>query len=189
MLQAFLSATQPATCYGIDECITSCWRMGVSKYKDSTLHIQAERTQIQRRRPSLGCCFHEDYNLMAFRICIDMFWLILIGFPFYTCIVGSNPLPRMPTTTQTKHCTASMRSAWVAPISPNTLFKSRTDTLQKSVQSWYIPFARQVWYHIRANEIVHAYQLKALGKEVLAFDVQDPSPLFTIWMFALVLIL
>ena len=36
---------------------------------------------------SLGCCFHEDYNIMAFKICINRFWLvggkafILIGFP------------------------------------------------------------------------------------------------------------
>ena len=177
-----------ATCYGIDECITSCWCMGVSKYKDSTLHIQAERTHIQWRQPSLGCCFHEDYNIMAFRICINRFWLvggkaiIPIVFPFYTWIVGANPLPWMPITTETKYCTASMRSAWVAPTSPNKLFESWTDTLQKNLWSWYIPFALQVWYHIRANEIVHAYQLKALGKEVLAWklDVQDPSPLFTI---------
>ena len=84
---ASLSLCYTATCYGIDECIGSCWCMGDSKYKDSTLHIQAERAQIQWRRPSLGCCFHEDYNIMAFRICINRFWLvcgqaiILIGFP------------------------------------------------------------------------------------------------------------
>ena len=86
MIEAILCAASPslcytATCYGIDEC------MGVSKYTDSTLHIQAKRTQIQWRRPTLGCCFHEDYNLIAFRICINRFWLvggkaiILIGFP------------------------------------------------------------------------------------------------------------
>ena len=52
-----------------------------------TLHIQAKWTQIQRRRPSLGCCFQENCNIMAFRICINMFWLvgdeaiILVGFP------------------------------------------------------------------------------------------------------------
>ena len=91
--------------------------MGDSKYKHSTLHIHAERTQIQWRWPSLGCCFHEDYNVMAFRICMNRFWLvggkaiILIGFPLYICIVGANPLPWMPITTQTKYCTASMRSA------------------------------------------------------------------------------
>ena len=134
-------------CYDIDESIRSCWCMRDSKYKDSTLHIQADRTQIQLRQPSLGCCFHEDCNIMAFRICINMFWLIggkaitLISFPFYTSIVGDNALLWMPITTQTKDCTASMRSAWVASISPNTLFLSWTDTLQKSVQSWYIPFA------------------------------------------------
>ena len=32
-------------------------------------------------------------------------------------------------------------------------FESWTDTLQKSIQSWCIPFALQVWYHIRANEM------------------------------------
>ena len=147
------------TCYGIDECIASCWCIGGSKNKDSTLHFQAERTQIQWRWPSLGCCFHEDCNIMAFRICINRFWLvggkaiILIDFPFYTCIVGANPLPWMLITTQTKYCTVSMRSAWVSPISPNAILKSWTDTLQKSVQSWYIPFALQVWYHIRSNEM------------------------------------
>ena len=84
---ASLSLCYTATCYGIDECIGSCWYMGDSKYNDSTLHIQAEWTQIPWRRPSLGCCIHEDYNIMAFRICINRFWLvsgkvmILIGFP------------------------------------------------------------------------------------------------------------
>ena len=84
---ASLSLCYTATCYGIDECIGFCWCMGDSKYNDSTLHIQAERRQIQWRRPSLDCCFHEDYNIMAFRMCINRFWLIggtaitLIGFP------------------------------------------------------------------------------------------------------------
>ena len=73
---ASLSLCYSATCYRIDECITSCWCMRVSKYKDPTLHIQAERTQIQWRQPSLGCCFHEDYNIMAFRICIHRFCLV-----------------------------------------------------------------------------------------------------------------
>ena len=92
MIEAVLSATSlslccTVTCYGIDECLGSCWCMGDSKYKDSTIHIQAKRTQIQWRRPSLGCCFNEDYNIMAFRICINRFWLgdgkaiILVGFP------------------------------------------------------------------------------------------------------------
>ena len=54
---------------------------------------------------------------MAFRICMNRFWLvggkaiILIGFPLYICIVGVNPLSWVPITTQTKYCTASMRSA------------------------------------------------------------------------------
>ena len=84
---ASLSLCYTVTCYGIDECIGSCWCTRDSKYKDSTLHIQAERTQIQWMRPSLDCCFHGDYNIMAFRICINRFWLvggkaiILIGFP------------------------------------------------------------------------------------------------------------
>ena len=84
---ASLSLCYTATCYGIDECIGSCWCMGESKYKDPDLHNQAERPQIQWRRPSLGCCFHEDYNIMAFRIFINRFWLVggkafvLIGFP------------------------------------------------------------------------------------------------------------
>ena len=159
---ASLSLCYTATCYGIYECIGSCWCMGDSKYKDSTLHIQAERAQIQWRRPLLGCCFHEDYNIMAFRICINRFWLVCgkplswLVSPFYTCIVGANPLPWIPITTETKDWTASMRTAWFAPISPNTLFESRTNIFQKSVHSWYIPFALQVWYHIRANDIVHA---------------------------------
>ena len=138
-------------------CIGSCWCIGDSKYKDSTLHIQAERTQIPWRWPSLGCCFHEDYNIMACRICINRFRLvgdkaiIPVGFPIYTWVVGANPQVWMPINTQAKDCTASMRSAWVAPISPNILFQSWTDTFQKSVQSWYIPFALQVWYHKNKN--------------------------------------
>ena len=82
---ASLSLCYTATFYGIHKCIGSC--MGDSKYTDSTLHIQAEQTQIQWRRPLLGCCFHEDYNIMASRISINRFWLvgskaiILIGFP------------------------------------------------------------------------------------------------------------
>ena len=45
----------------------------------------------------------------------------------------------MPIDTQTKDYAASMRSAWVAPISPNKLLESWTDTLQKSIQSWQFP--------------------------------------------------
>ena len=71
-------------------------------------------------------------------------WLV---FPLYTCIVAANPQPWMPTYTRTKYCAASMTSAWVAPISPNTLFQSCTDTIQKSAQNWYIPFALQIWYN------------------------------------------
>ena len=167
MIEAILCAASlflcyTATCYGINECIGSCWCMRDSKYKDSTLHIQAERTQIQWRRPLLGCCFHEDYNIMAFRICINRFWLvggrviILIDYPLLhmyswcqSCAVDANDHTE-------KDCTASMKSAWVAPISPNTLFESWTGTLQNSVVSWYITFALQVWYHIRTNVIVHA---------------------------------
>ena len=154
MCAANFSLCYTATCYGINECIGSCGCMGDSKYKDSTLHFQAERTQIQWRRPSLGCCFHVGNNIMACRICINRFWLvddkviILIGFPLlhmYSWCQSS-----------AKDCTAAMRSTWVAPISPNTLFESWKDTLQKSVQSWYISFALQVWCQIRANEIVHA---------------------------------
>ena len=86
----------------------------------------------------LVCCFHEDYNITACRICINRFWLaggkaiILIGFPFYTCIAGVNPQPWMSINTLTKDCTASIRSALIAPISPNALLKSWTEILQKT---------------------------------------------------------
>ena len=96
MCSASLSHCYTATCCDIDECIRSCRRMGDSKYKDSTLHIQAEQTQIQWKLPLLVCCFHEDSNIMACRVCINRFWLaggkaiILISFPFYTCIVVAN---------------------------------------------------------------------------------------------------
>ena len=181
---ASLSLCYTATCYDISGCIGSCCCMGDSKCKDSTLHIQAEQTQIQWKQPLLVCCFYVVYNIMARRICINKFWLaggkaiILIGFLFYTCIVGVNPQPWMPINTQTNECIASIRSAWVAPIPPNTLLKSWTEILQKSVQSWYIPFALQVCYGIRASKIVHVQQLRVLESEVLAskFDVQDPSP-------------
>ena len=89
---ASLSLSYTATCYDISGCIVSCWCMRNSKCKDSTLHIQAEHTQIQWKQPLLVCCFHDVYNIMARRICINRFWLasdkaiILIGFPFYTCI-------------------------------------------------------------------------------------------------------
>ena len=153
MIEAILCAASFSlcytdTCYGSDECIGSCWCTGDSKYKDSTLHIEANRTQ---RRPSLGCCFHVENNMMAWRICINRFWLvdgkaiILIGFRrIYICIVGANPRPWMPINTQTKDVTGAMRSAWFAPISPNTLFESWTDTLQKGIQSWDMSFALQV---------------------------------------------
>ena len=179
---ATLSLCYTATCCDISVCIGSCWCMGNSKCKDSTLHIQAEPTQIQWKQPLLVCCFHDVYNIMARRICINRFWLaggtaiIPIGF-IYTCIVGVNPQPWMPINTQTKECIASIRSACVAPIPPNTLFKSWTGILQKSVQSWYVPFALQVCYDIRASKIVHVQQLRVLDNGVLAckFDVQDPS--------------
>ena len=108
---ASLSLCYTATCYDISGCFGSCWCMGDSKCKASTLHIQAEQTQIQLKQPLLVCCFHDVYNIMARRICINRFWLaggkaiILIGFPIYTCIVGVNPQPWMPT--QTKECIAS----------------------------------------------------------------------------------
>ena len=82
-----LSLCYTATFYGIGECIGSCWCMRDSKYKDSIVYIQAERKPIWWRRPSLSCCFHEDYNIMVCRICINRLWLvggktiILIGFP------------------------------------------------------------------------------------------------------------
>ena len=72
---ASLSLCYTATCYNISGCIGSCWCMGDSKCKDSTLHIQAEQTQIQWKQPLLVCCFHDDYNIMARRICINRFWL------------------------------------------------------------------------------------------------------------------
>ena len=176
------SCKPPCMECGGDRGYIMCWYMGDSKCKDSTL--QAEQTQIQWKQPWLVCCFHDVYNIMALRICINRFWLaggkaiILIGFLFYTCIVGANPQPWMPINTPTNECTASIRSAWVAPIPPNTLLKSWTEILQKSVQSWYIPFALQVCYDIRASKIVHVQQLRVLENEVLAckFDVQDPSP-------------
>ena len=177
---ASLSLCYTATCYDISGCIGSCCCMGDIKCKDSTFHIQAEQSQIQWKQPLLVCCFHDVYNKIARRICINRFWLaggkaiILIGFLFYTCIIVVNPQPRMPINTQTKECIA----AWVARIPPNTLHKSWTEILQKSVQSWYIPFALQICYDIRASKIVHVQQLRVLENEVLAckFDVQDPSP-------------
>ena len=95
-------------------------------------------------------------GLLLCRIYINRIWLaggkaiILIGFPFYTCIVGENPWPWMPINTQTKVCTPSMRSAWVAPSPGQTPFRKgfRADT--------FIAFALQEWYHVRASEIVHA---------------------------------
>ena len=105
---ASLSLCYTATCYDISGCIGSCWCMGDSKCKASTLHIQAEQTQIQWKQPLLVCCFHDVYNIMDRRICINRFWLasgkaiILIGFPFYTCIIGVNPQPWMPINTQAR---------------------------------------------------------------------------------------
>ena len=102
---ASLSLCYTATCYDISGCIGSCCCMGDSKCKDSTLHIQSEQTQIQLKQPLLVCCFHDVYNIMARRICINRFWLaggkaiILIGFLFYTCIIGVNPQPWMPINT------------------------------------------------------------------------------------------
>ena len=105
---ASLSLCYTATCYDISGCIGSFCCMGDSKCKDSTLHIQAEQTQIQWKQPLPVCCFHDVYNIMARRICINRFWLaggkaiILIGFLFYTCRVGVNPQPWMPIKTHTQ---------------------------------------------------------------------------------------
>ena len=55
---ASLSLCYTATYYDISGCIGSCWYMGDSKCKASTLHIQAEQTQIQWKQPLLVCCFH-----------------------------------------------------------------------------------------------------------------------------------
>ena len=148
MIKAILCAASislccTATCYGIHVYFGSCWCMGESTCKDSTLHIQAEQSQIQWRRHLLVCFFHEDDNIMACRICIGRFWhfggksIILSGFPLlhvYSCCQAS----AMPINTQMKDCTASIRSAWV--MSPNTLLESRTQILQKGFQSWYRPF-------------------------------------------------
>ena len=166
MIEAILCAASlflcyTATCYGIDECIGSCWCMGDSKYKDHNLHNLAERTQIQWRRwPSLGCCFHEDYNIMAFRIFINRFWLggdkaiILTGFPLlhmYSWCQSS----AVDANYHTDKRLYSFHEISMSCTNITGLFESWTDTLQESVQRWYIPFALQVWYHIRANEIVH----------------------------------
>ena len=71
---ASLSLCYTATCYDINGCIGSCclW-MGDSKCKDSTLHIQAEQTQIQWKQPFLVCCLNDVYNIMARRICVNRF--------------------------------------------------------------------------------------------------------------------
>ena len=109
-----------------------------------------------------GLLLCEDYNIMACRICINRFWLvggkiiILFFSHFYACIVVLKPWPWRPINTQTKYGTAFIRSAWVAPTSVNTLLESWTEILQKRLQSSYIPFALQVWYHIRASEKMHA---------------------------------
>ena len=141
---ASLSLCYIATCYGIDECTGSCWCMGDIKYKNSSLHIQAERTQIQWRRPSLVCCCHEVYNIKARRICIKKrFWLvggrviILNDFPLlhiYNCLLGHG-------------CQITHRQKTVQlPRDQHELHQ-----YHQSVQIWYIQFALQLWYHIRAN--------------------------------------
>ena len=136
-----LSLCYTATCYDISGCIGSCCCMGDSKCKDSTLHIQAEQTQIQWKQPLLVCCFHDVYNIMARMICINRFWraggkaIILIGFLFYACIVGVNPQPWMPINTQTNECIASIRSTWVAPIPPNTLLRNPSEKCSELIHS------------------------------------------------------
>ena len=128
LFAASLSLCYTATYYGTDQCIGSCWCMGDSKYKDSTLHIKAEGTQITVEAAFAGLLL--SWGLQHNGICINRFWLvggkaiILIGFHFCTCILIANHRLWMPINTQTKDFTASTRSAWVAPISPNTLFES-----------------------------------------------------------------
>ena len=149
---ASLSLCYTATCYDISGCIGSCCCMGDSKCKDSTLHIQAEQTQIQWKQSLLVCCFHDVYNTMARRICITRFWLaggkaiILIGFLFYTCIVGVNPQPWMPINTQTNECIASIRSAWVASIPPNTLLLDRNPSEKCSELIHSLCPTSMLWY-------------------------------------------
>ena len=184
MIEAILCAASLSLCYtttyDISGCIGSCWCMGDSKCKDSTLHIQAEQTQIQWKQPLFVCCFHDVYNLMDRRICIYRFWLaggkaiILIGFLFYTCIVGFNPQPWMPINTQTK-----VYSFHQITMSCTNTTKYTAQVLEeKSVQNWYISFVLQLCYDIRASKIVLVQQLRVLDNEVLAckFYIQDPSP-------------
>ena len=70
------------------------------------------RAQNQCRRPLLVCCFREDYNIMACRICLNRFWLdggkaiILIDFPFNTCTIVVNPPLWMPINAQKEDCTS-----------------------------------------------------------------------------------
>ena len=79
---ASLSLCYTATCYGNDECIGSCWCMGDSKYKESTLHSQARRTQIQWRRPSEWGLQHNGLQDMHKQILTCWYKaIILIGFP------------------------------------------------------------------------------------------------------------
>ena len=116
---ASLSLCYTATCYDNSGCIGSCWCMGDSRCTASPLHIQAEQTQIQWKQPLLVCCFHDVYNIMARRICVNRFWLaggktiILIGSPFYTCIVGVNPQPWMPINTLFTLSVYSCTNTWM----------------------------------------------------------------------------
>ena len=99
VLQALPCATQPhvmATMSALGPA--GAWEIASTRSPPSIA-----KPQIQWRRPS-------EWG-------INRFWLvgnkaiILIGFPFYTCIVGVNHRPWMPIDTQTKDCAASMRSA------------------------------------------------------------------------------
>ena len=116
-------------------------------------------------------------NLMDRRICIYRFWLaggkaiILIGFLFYTCIVGFNPQPWMPINTQTKVYSFHQ----ITMSCTNTTKYTAQVMEEKSVQNWYISFVLQLCYDIRASKIVLVQQL---DNEVLAckFYIQDPSP-------------
>ena len=182
---ATLSLCYTATCYDIFECIGSCWCMRHSKYKDSTLHIQAEWTQIQWRRPSLVCCFHEDYHKMTcwwqshypnwFPLSHMYSWCQ----PRLLMLFNAQKTVELPWDQDELHQYQQIHCSGPGQTPFRKMF--RTDTFP-------LP-TRMISYQNQLD--VHAQQLTALSNDVLAckFDVHNLSIIFTIWMLALVLIL
>ena len=104
-------------------------------------------------RSSGGGPANEDYNIMSCRICINRFWLvgnkaiILVGFPLLYMYSWCQSLA----VDANWHTDKRLCSFHEISMSCTNIAKSTVGVLESHPSE--IPFALQVWYHIRANEM------------------------------------